>query len=316
MFKKICFFVIQLIIQIIKKIKLDNLVFDKIIFCVGEVKILKNREIYDKITDIREIETKIFSQNGEDGIIDFLIHKLKLENKNFVEIGVGDYRESNTRFLYNRYHPKGVIIDYIDDLEKKVKPFVNLWKGDLRICNRQINSENIQDVLKKNCDYKVDIFSLDIDSIDYWIIDKLDEKISKIFIAEYNPIFGPELEITVPNISGFERNKYHYSNLCYGMSLKALIKLMDSKGYYFLGTNNQRINAFFILKEFEKNKFFKNIEIKKLEKYTDSNIRDSRDKNYNLNYLSGKKKLLEIEDCEVINLKDNKNELVRLKDLM
>ena len=296
--------------------RLDIYTFDKIMFCVGEVQISQNKKRYEEIRDLTETEVKIFSQNGEDGIIDYLVNKLKLNTKNFVEIGVGNYRESNTRFLYNKYHPKGLIIDYIDDMEKKVKPFVNLWKGDLRICNKQINSENILDILNNSCDYEIDIFSIDIDSIDYWIIEKLNRNISKIFIAEYNPVFGSKLEITVPNISGFERNKYHYSNLCYGMSLKALINLMDKKGYYFIGTNLQKINAFFISKEFKKEEFFKNIEIKSLDNYTNSNIRDSRDRNYDLSYLSGDKKFKEIEECEVINLKENKSELVQLKDLM
>ena len=316
MFKKFCFIIIQFFVQLVKKMKLDIYAFDKIMFCVGEVQISQNKNRYEEITDLTEAEVKIFSQNGEDGIIDYLANKLKLNEKNFVEIGVGNYRESNTRFLYNKYHPKGLIVDYIDDMEKKVKPFVNLWKGDLRIYNKQINSENIIDTLDQNCDYEIDIFSIDIDSIDYWIIEKLNNNISKIFVAEYNPVFGSELEVTVPNISGFERSKYHYSNLCYGMSLRALINLMDKKGYYFVGTNLQKINAFFISKNFKKEEFFQNIKIQSLENYTNSNIRDSRDKNYNLSYLSGDQKFKEIEECKVINLKDNKNELVQLKDLM
>ena len=316
MLNKICFIVIKFLVWFVKKIKLDISVFDKIIYCVGEVQISQNKNKYEEVTDLSEIEVKIFSQNGEDGIIDYLVNSLKLNTKNFVEIGVGNYRESNTRFLYNKYHPKGLIVDFIDDMEKKVKPFVNLWKGDLRICNKQINSENILITLNQSCDYEIDIFSIDIDSIDYWIIEKLNKRISKIFVAEYNPVFGSDIEVTVPNISGFERNKYHYSNLCYGMSLRALINLMDKKGYYFIGANLQKINAFFILKDFKKEEFFKNIEIKSLDNYTNSNIRDSRDENYKLSYLSGDKKIKKIEECNVINLKDDKNELVQLKELL
>ena len=314
--KSICFKVVNFFVLFLKKMKLDISALDRVIFCIGKVQISLNRNKYDEVEDLIETEVKIFSQNGEDGIIDYLVHKLKVDKKNFVEIGVGNYRESNTRFLYNRYHPKGLIIDYIDDMKNKVKKHVNFWKGDLRICNQKIDSENILDLLNKNCDYEIDLFSIDIDSIDYWIIKKLKNNISKIFVAEYNPVFGAELEVTVPNISGFERSKYHYSYLCYGMSLKALINLMDQKGYYFIGTNLQKINAFFISKEFKKEVFFNNIKIKSLDNYTNSNIRDSRDMNNNLNYLSGHKKFNEIEDCEVINLKDNKRELVKLKDLI
>ena len=183
------------------------------------------------------------------------------------------------------------------------------------LMTEKIDTGNIWDVLNKGCNYEIDLFSIDIDSIDYWIIDKLKNNISKIFVAEYNPVFGSRLEVSVPNISGFDRGKYHHSHLCYGMSLKALVNLMDKKGYYFIGSNIQKINAFFISKEFKKDIFFKNIKIKSLDKYTDSNIRDSRDSNNNLNYLSDDLKFKEIENCEVINLKDNKYELIKLKDL-
>ena len=46
----------------------------------------------------------------------------------------------------------------------------------------------------------IDLFSLDIDGIDYWILKKLPKNFSKIAIIEYNPLFGKDLEITVPNI--------------------------------------------------------------------------------------------------------------------
>ncbi len=315
MIKNFCFMVIKFFVSFLKKFRLEIFVFDKIMHCVGNVQITLNRNRYNDVEDLTETEVKIFSQNGEDGIIDYLINRLKIDKKNFVEIGVGDYRESNTRFLYNSYHSKGLIVDNINDMEKKVKKHINFWKGDLRIINKQIDSKNIQDVLNMGCNYEIDLFSIDIDSIDYWIIDKLKDNISKIFVAEYNPVFGSELEVSVPNISGFDRSKYHYSHLCYGMSLKALIKLMDRKGYYFIGSNLQKINAFFISKEFNKEYFFKNIKIKSLDQYTDSNIRDSRDDKNNLNYLSGDLKLKEIENCEVVNLKDNKHELTKLKDL-
>lgn len=316
MLKKFCFSIIKIIVYFIKRLKLEIYIFDKIIFCIGDVQISYNKNLYDRISDLNDTEVKIFSQNGEDGILNYLINKLHLQNKNFVEIGVGNYRESNTRYLYQKYYPKGLIVDCLKELELKVKPHVNLWKGDLRICNEQINSNNIQNILNKYCDYEIDIFSLDIDSIDYWIIKKLNNNISKIFVAEYNSIFGHEIEVTVPDISGFDRSKYHYSNLCYGMSLKALIRLMEKKGFYFIGTNLQKNNAFFISNVFEKNKFFKNIQIKQLEFYTNSNIRESRDKRFKLNYLSGEKKINEIRDCEVIDLKNDKNQLIKLKYLI
>jgi len=318
MINKFIFKLIKFLANFLKKTNFDKLFFDKLIFSVGLNQISENRKIYENIKNIQEIELKIFSQNGEDGILDYILTKLRLipNSTNFIEIGVGDYRESNTRFIYNRFHPKGVIIDCIDNMEQKVKPHVNLWKGDLRICNAQVNTKNINEILKNYCDYEIDVFSLDIDSIDYWIIEKLQKNISKIFIAEYNPVFGPNLKVTVPNIDGFDRTKYHYSNLCYGMSLRALIDIMKTKNYYFIGTNLQKMNAFFVSNDFKKNQYFDKINILELNQYTNSNIRDSRDINYNLNFLSGNKKLKEIENCEVINLENDNQELIKIKDLL
>ena len=318
MINKVIFHIIKNLTIIMKKLNLNKFVHDKILFYIGLNQLSENRKLYKEITNIQMVELKIFSQNGEDGIIDYLLNQLKLipTSTNFVEIGVGDYWESNTRFLYNSFHPKGLIIDSIENMESKVKKNINIWKGDLRICNKKIDSKNIIETLNNYCDFEIDIFSIDIDSIDYWIIDKLKKNISKIFIAEYNPVFGPDLNVTVPDISGFDRTKYHYSNLCYGMSLKALIKLMEKKGYYFVGSNLQKMNAFFISEQYKKKQYFDKLNTEELKYYTDSNIRDSRDKNYKLNFLSGTKKLKEIKDCEVINLDNNKKELVRIKDLL
>ena len=318
MIKKIIFLLIKSTARFLKKLNLEKKIFDKIFFYIGLNQISENRKIYDSIQNIQEVDFKIFSQNGEDGIIDYLLYKLKLipNSTNFVEIGVGDYRESNTRFIYNRFHPKGLIIDCIDKMEEKVKPHINLWKGDLRVCNKKVNSKNINEILNRHGTFEIDLFSIDIDGIDYWIIKELKKNISKIFIAEFNPVFGSNLKVTVPNIEGFDRTEYHYSNLCYGMSLRALIDLMDEKNFYFIGTNLQKMNAFFISKDFKKEEFFKKIHIKDLKSYTNSNIRDSRDKNFNLNFLSGDNKIKEIGDCEVINLENDNYNLVKIKDLL
>ena len=207
--------------------------FDKVFFNIALIHFENTKKNYSEITSLFETEYKVFSQNGEDGILNYILHNLKILNPNFFEIGVGDYRESNTRFIYQKYHSKGVIIDCLPNLKQKIKSHVNLWKGDLNVIEEMITSENIDDILKTSLNFELDIFSIDIDGIDYWIIEKLPKNISKIFIAEYNSNFGHELCISVPNINDFNRTKYHHSNLCYGMSLRALIDLMEKKKLLF-----------------------------------------------------------------------------------
>jgi hypothetical protein len=295
-------------------IKFRNLVSKNLLLIFAKILIFKSRNFYKVINLLEKAEVKIYSQNGEDGIIDYINNSLELVNFNFVEIGVGDYSEANTRYLYENYYSKGLIVDNIDNFHDKVKKNINLWKGDLRISNTSVTSKNINNILAANCNYEIDLFSLDIDGIDYWVLKELKPQISKVFIAEYNPIFGDKLQVTVPNLNNFNRKDYHYSCLCFGMSLKALINLMDEKGYYFLGTNRLKNNAFFISKFFDKIKYFPKIIINNLEYYTNNNFRESRDVNGNLNYLSKDKALTNIYDCEVVDLSNNSFLIKKIRD--
>ena len=193
---------------------------------------------------------------------------------------------------------------------------VKLWKGDLTIIETTVTSENIVDILFSNSfGNNLDILSLDVDGIDYWIIEALSEEFSKIVVVEYNSIFGPNLEVTIPNLKNFDRKKYHYSYLCYGASLKALIKLMNKKKFVFVGTNIACHNAFFILESEVKELNLILPDTNDLTKYTTSYLSDSRSIDGKLNYLSGKQKLKEIENCEVIDLSDPEKKLIKLKNI-
>jgi|688.fasta_scaffold35587_2 hypothetical protein len=322
MYRKIIVILLKTYLYFVSFLKLKRRnTSDKLFYILGLSQIFNSQKNYNNIKFLHQSEVKIFSQNGEDGIIDYIISRLGILIPNFIEIGVGDYRESNTRFIYCRYQPKGLIIDSENELKKKVlmhlrekSSFLTLWKGELTILNTHVESENINLILSENCKFEVDIFSLDIDSIDYWVLSQLKPNLSKIFVVEYNSVFGPDLEITIPNLKNFIRKEYHYSCLCYGMSLKALIKLMDTKNYYFIGSNSLKNNAFFVSKDYSKDVYFPNLEVKDLKFYTDSNLQESRDRNGVLNYLKGKDKLIEIQDCKVINLKNNT--LCSIRDLL
>ena len=77
------------------------------------------RRNYKHYESINQAEVKIFSQFGEDGIIDYLIYKLELGFLRFVEVGTSDYSESNTRFLFQNGNSEGLIIDSDKNLLSK-----------------------------------------------------------------------------------------------------------------------------------------------------------------------------------------------------
>ena len=61
--------------------------------------------------DLEASEFKVTSQWGEDGIIEHLLRHVPIERKIFVEFGVQDYQEANTRFLLVHRNWSGLVID-------------------------------------------------------------------------------------------------------------------------------------------------------------------------------------------------------------
>ena len=281
--------------------------FDHRKYLNGLSHIIKIRPQYKSYENLNDLDYKIYSQNGEDGIIDYLLSSLSINKPKFLEIGIGDYSECNTRFIYERTSAKGVVVDCIDDLEKKISRNVKLWKGDLKIVNEKVNSNNILNILNKFSTLEnLDLFSLDIDGIDYWVLEKMPSNFAKIAVIEYNSIYGSNLKITTPNIENFDRNKYHFSNLCFGASLKAIVDLMKEKNFSFVGTNLTRCNAFFVQNDYVGLTNIKLPDQNDLFYHTNSNIRESRNKEGNLNYLSGSERIKNIFECEVFDLNENK----------
>ena len=73
---------------------------DGLLFAIGQAGISANRNRYDYVISLWDVDYRVFSQFGDDGIIDFLCTRLSLHKPTFIEIGTEDYGESNTRFLY------------------------------------------------------------------------------------------------------------------------------------------------------------------------------------------------------------------------
>ena len=127
-------------------------------------------------------------------------------------------------------------------------------------------------------------------------------KISKIFIAEYNANFGPQLEVTVPYDENFDRTNFHYSNLGWGMSLKALIKLMDKKVFYFIGTNLAKNVMHFLLKKIAEKFQIKIPDLRDLKKFTEIKIREGLNTEGKLALYSQKEKIKSMQNIKLIDL--------------
>lgn len=202
------------------------------------------------ISKLKDSEFKVSSQWGEDGIIQFLLKSLKIERDIFVEFGVEDYRESNTRFLLTNNNWSGLIIDGSESYIKFIKNDPIYWRYNLKAVSAFVTSENINDLLLDNgIEGDIGLLSVDIDGNDYWIWKAIHVVKPSIVIAEYNSRFGPSRAVTTPYSPHFVRSEAHYSMIYYGASLKALCFLAQQKGYAFVGCNSSGNNAFFIRRD-------------------------------------------------------------------
>jgi hypothetical protein len=228
-------------------------------------------------------EFTVFSQWGDDGVIDFLIKQISIENKYFIEFGVENYQESNTRFLLMSSNWSGLIIDSSQSNIDYIKKSELYWKHNLNAVCEFITAENIDSLLLKYSPVKIPgIISIDIDGIDYWVWKNIISLEPIIIIIEYNSIFGNERALSVPYNSKFDRKKMHYSHLYFGASIKAFYDLGVEKGYSLIYCTSSGNNAYFV-----KSTHLGNLKSKSYkEAYVKSKFRESRDEFGNLSYLS------------------------------
>ena len=280
MIKKIINFLSEKIIR-------SNSQYENVILSIGQIQSKLNS--INKIEKISDSEFKVFSQWGEDGIINYLVENLNIENTTFIEFGVEDYEESNTKFLLLNRNWKGFVIDSSLDYINKIKNSQLYWKYSIIAFQAFITKENINQLMQSSGFKKqVGILSIDIDGNDYWIWNEINVIEPSIVIIEYNSRLGKEKSYVVPYDSNFKRKLAHYSMIYYGASLKALIKLATQKGYAFVCCNKAGNNAFFVKKELLNDKV-READIN--DGYVENNFRESRDNSGNLIYLNKKEEI-------------------------
>lgn len=268
-------------------------------------KLLVNQQKESK--ELSEAEFGVFSQFGEDGIIQYLINKLNVVNKTFVEIGVENYREANTRYLLENNNWRGLIIDGSKSWIEEIKRQDLSWKYDLTAIDAFVTRKNINRLLKEaGFTGEIGLLSIDIDGNDYWIWKEIKVIDPDMVVIEYNSVLGQKRALTIPYSPKFERGKAHFSNLYFGASLPALINLGVKKGYVFVGCNSAGNNAFFVKKSYQR----KVAALAKKAKYVESTFRESRDRGGRLTYLSGEERLVAIKGLPVVNVNTNKRELL------
>lgn len=250
---------------------------------------------------LQDAEFKVFSQFGEDGILQYLVREAGItrDETTFVEFGVQNYGESNTRFLLMNDHWRGLIIDGSREYMNFVRGQDLYWRHDITAVDAWIDRDNI-DQLIGDAGFRgnIGLLSVDIDGNDYWVWERITVVNPVIVVVEWNSVFGQQHAISVPYDPAFQREKAHYSNLFWGASIAAFAHLAERKGYALLGSNTVGNNLFFVRRD----RLGRLQPQTPAEAYVESRFRDSRDAAGRLNFLGGARRRTEILDVPVIDV--------------
>lgn len=180
--------------------------------------------------DLSKYEKKVYSEHGEDGVLEKIFDLIGTKSKFYVEFGVQDGKECNTRYFREHHGFHGLMMDSGYD-----KPEINFHK-------EIITAENINELLKK---YKVphefDVLSIDIDSNDFYVWQALTFN-PRVVVIEYNPNHSP----TEDKVVVYDASRFWDGTSYFGASILAFFKLGQLKGYSLVYAERGACNLFFI----------------------------------------------------------------------
>lgn len=254
-------------------------------------------------TNLRDAEFKVYSQFGEDGIIQYILRHCENVPSTFVEFGVENYTEANSRFLLEGFHWRGLIIDGNDSSMKSVREQDYYWRHQLTAIASFVTRDNINRIFTDNgFTGRIGLLSVDIDGNDFWVWESIQAVEPAIVVAEYNSVFGSRRAVTVPYDPAFQRTRAHHSNLYWGCSLAALTVLANKKGYYLVGCNSAGNNAFYVRRGISQLP-----EVSDQQAFRDACFRESRDRDGRLTFLQGADRLREIATLPLYDVVSEQN---------
>ena len=192
---------------------------------------------------LRAYELRVTSQNGEDGVLAEILARVGVGPRFVVEFGAGDGSETTTGFLTDWCGWSAVLIE-IDGFEASRLARKHQHEPNVVTRQGQVTEDNLEPLLTGlGVPADLDVLSIDIDSVDYWIWRSIRVLRPRVVVIEYNSTLPAGRSITVPRDQASGVNP---ATDRYGASLDALVQLGASKGYVLVHTELAGVNAFFV----------------------------------------------------------------------
>jgi hypothetical protein len=203
------------------------------------------------LLQLRDVEFRNNSQNGEDGTLLYLMTLAGHGSRRAIELCAGDGIQNNTANLVLHHDWDVLMIDGDLSLIERGRQYYSEHPETFRIgptlVAEWVTTENVNNILGRHgYQHDIDLLSLDMDGVDYWILDALDIR-PRVMVLEYNNRIPTHLALTVPNRSSFKAEGGAWAgDGFFGASLAAFNHLLTDRGYRLVGANRHNTNAYFL----------------------------------------------------------------------
>lgn len=196
---------------------------------------------------LEHAERRVFSQHGEDGVLEYLFRSIPTRKPTIIEFGAYDgLYMSNSRNLIHHHGWHALLIEADNRFYKDLHA---LYQGHAAVVtvNSMVTPENINQLFAEHGIARdFDVLSIDIDSIDYYVWQALIDFTPKVVVIEYNSTILPDVEYVVDpgkvaEYGGTSRE---------GASLLSLYNLGKRKGYELVYSELSGANLFFVHQDY------------------------------------------------------------------
>ena len=191
--------------------------------------------------DLVRYELRVFSQNGEDGVLAEIIRRSGAPGRYFVEFGAADGVQNNCAFLADVLRWNGL---FMDGGDQEYEGLAHRYAGRSEVATAQamVTPENIERLLAEHgVPPEPDVLSIDVDGSDYWIWEAITGYRPRIVVIEYNGSLEPGRRLVQPRDTG----AWLLTDFI-GASIEALVALGERKGYRLVHCEMTGNNAFFV----------------------------------------------------------------------
>lgn len=226
----------------------------------NQYQLMKKLLTPSEMPSFKDVGFKVYSQFEEDGILLYIFSVIGTTNKHVVEICAGDGIECMSANLIINHGWEGLLIDgdqnsvnrgikfYAANQSTFLYPpvFKHAW----------VTVENINQIISENgFKNEIDLLSLDIDGNDYYVMEAINVIKPRVIICETHNVIPDDLSLTIPYKEDFNYSDAKQHEEFRSVSLFAMKKLLNKKGYRLIGSHRYGFNAIFMLNDTGKEYF-------------------------------------------------------------